>query len=101
MTAFARMYEAHTAREDTVIFPEFKKTIGPKTYHELGEPFEEIENREFGGDGFDMALDHVSRTDRTLRLSDLPMFTPTPPPPAFPRRPRLAGPPPPTPLLPP
>src|SRR3546814_14079908 len=43
MTAFARMYEAHTAREDTVIFPEFKKTIGPKTYHELGEQFEEIE----------------------------------------------------------
>lgn len=80
MTAFARMYEAHTAREDTVIFPEFKKTIGPKTYHELGEQFEEIEHREFGGDGFDIALDKVSGIERTLGLSDLAAFTaPAPP----------------------
>jgi hemerythrin-like domain-containing protein len=80
MTTFARMYEAHTAREDTVIFPAFKKTIGPKTYHELGEQFEEIEHREFGGDGFDIALDKVAGIERTLGLSDLAMFTaPAPP----------------------
>ncbi|HEU4961545.1 MAG TPA: hemerythrin domain-containing protein [Sphingomonas sp.] len=80
MTTFARMYEAHTAREDTVIFPEFKKTIGPKTYHELGEQFEEIERREFGGDGFDMALEKVSGIEQTLGLSDLAAFTaPAPP----------------------
>jgi hemerythrin-like domain-containing protein len=80
MTTFARMYEAHAAREDTVIFPEFKATIGPESYHELGEQFEEIEHREFGGDGFDMALDTVSGIERSLGLGDLATFTaPAPP----------------------
>jgi hypothetical protein len=61
MTAFSRMYEAHTARQDTIIFPAFKKSIGQKAYEELGEQFKDIEKREFGGDGFDMALDTVAR----------------------------------------
>lgn len=79
MTTFARMYEAHTAREDTVIFPTFKKAIGQKTYDELGEQFEQIEKREFGGDGFDMALDKVRGIEQSLGLTDLAAFTaPTP-----------------------
>ena len=80
MTAFARMYEAHTAREDTIIFPAFKQSIGPKAYGELGDQFEDIERREFGGDGFDMALDKVAQIERTLGTADLANFTaPLPP----------------------
>jgi hemerythrin-like domain-containing protein len=75
MTTFARMYEAHTAREDTIVFPALKKAIGHKTYDELGERFEEIEKREFGGDGFDMALDKVQGIERRLGLADLAAFT--------------------------
>lgn len=75
MTAFARMYEAHTAREDTVIFPAFKQSIGQKAYDELGEQFEQIERREFGGDGFDMALDKVADIERALGTADLAAFT--------------------------
>lgn len=75
MTAFCRMYEAHTAREDTVIFPAFKRSIGQKRYRELGEQFEEIEHKQFGGDGFDIALDKVKAIEQALGLSDLAMFT--------------------------
>ncbi|HVU31632.1 MAG TPA: hemerythrin domain-containing protein [Sphingomicrobium sp.] len=78
LVAFARMYEAHTAREDTILFPAFKKAVGPKGYDELGEQFEDIERREFGGDGFDMAVDKVAAIERALGTSDLSSFTASP-----------------------
>jgi hemerythrin-like domain-containing protein len=78
LTAFARMYEAHAAREDTIIFPAFKKAVGPKGYDELGDQFEDIERREFGGDGFDMAVDKVAVIERALGTSDLGAFTAPP-----------------------
>lgn len=75
LTAFSRMYEPHTAREDTMIFPAFKNAVGPKGYEELGDQFEEIERREFGGDGFDMAVDKVADLERRLGTADLASFT--------------------------
>lgn len=79
LTAFARMYEAHAAREDTIVFPAFKKAIGPKAYDELGDQFEDIERKTFGGDGFDMAVDKVAGVERALGLTDLAAFTAPPP----------------------
>jgi hemerythrin-like domain-containing protein len=80
LTAFSRMYEPHTAREDTIIFPAFKKAVGPKGYDELGDQFEDIERKEFGGDGFDMAVAKVADIERTLGMADLAAFTAPPPP---------------------
>jgi hypothetical protein len=74
------MYEPHTAREDTIIFPAFKKAVGPKGYDELGDQFEDIERKEFGGDGFDMAVAKVADIERTLGMADLAAFTAPPPP---------------------
>ena len=79
MTTFSRMYEAHTAREDTIIFPSFKQAVGDKGYHELGEQFEEIEHKQFGGDGFDIALEKVASIERALGVADLAAFTAPPP----------------------
>jgi hemerythrin-like domain-containing protein len=75
LTAFSRMYEPHTAREDTIIFPAFKKVVGPKGYDELGDQFEDIERKEFGGDGFDMAVDKVAGLEQRLGTADLASFT--------------------------
>lgn len=75
MTGFARMYEAHSAREDTVVFPAFKKALGEHQFKELGEQFEEIEHKQFGADGFDAALDRVDAIEQALGLSDLSRFT--------------------------
>jgi hypothetical protein len=69
------MYEPHTAREDTIVFPTFKKAVGPKGYDELGDQFEDIERKEFGGDGFDMAVDKVADLERRLGTADLAAFT--------------------------
>jgi hemerythrin-like domain-containing protein len=78
LTAFARMYEPHTAREDTIIFPAFKQALGAKAYDEIGDQFEDIERREFGGDGFDMALYKIANVERALGTADLAAFTAPP-----------------------
>lgn len=80
MLGFVRMYESHTAREDTIIFPSFKNALSESQYNELGEKFEEIEHQQFGGDGFDMAVDKVAQAEQALGIADLSQFTaPAPP----------------------
>jgi hemerythrin-like domain-containing protein len=78
LLAFSRMYEPHTAREDTIIFPAFKKVVGPKGYDELGDQFENIERKEFGGDGFDMAVDKIAKLEQRLGTANLASFTAPP-----------------------
>ena len=80
LDAFVRMYETHTAREDTVIFPKWKKTLSPKELDEMGEKFEDIEHSQFGGDGFDIALGQMAAIEGELGLTDLSTFTAPPPP---------------------
>lgn len=77
---FELMYENHAAREDTIIFPAWKKAIGPHEVEEMGEKFEDIEKQQFGGDGFDMALRQIDEIERAMGLTDLARFTPTPAP---------------------
>lgn len=79
MIGFSRMYEAHSAREDTIVFPAFKKAFSKDQFKELGEKFEEIEKKQFGADGFDMAVDKVAQAEQALGIADLASFTPPPP----------------------
>lgn len=85
LTAFSRMYEPHAAREDTLIFPAFKASLGQTAYDELGEQFEDIEHKQFGGDGFDIALKQVAEIEGKLGLPDLGAFT-APAPPSVPAK---------------
>lgn len=75
-----RMYENHAAREDTIIFPAWKKNYSNKQLDELGEKFEEIEQRTFGKDGFDDAEHTITGIEASLGLSELAQFTPKAPP---------------------
>jgi hemerythrin-like domain-containing protein len=72
---FARMYEAHTAFEDTVAFPAWKKALSDKAVREAGELFEKIEHSHFGGDGFGMAVGQVAQIEHKLGLADLARYT--------------------------
>lgn len=80
MESMARMYENHTAREDTIVFPAWKAALTEDRYDELGERFEEIEKRQFGKDGFDDAVRQMDEIERALGLADLDRFTAPPPP---------------------
>jgi hemerythrin-like domain-containing protein len=76
LAAFNRMYAPHEAREDTVLFPELHKIVSPNEYDAMGEQFEGIERKTFGGDGFDIYLDKVVSIEKQLGIYDLNQFTP-------------------------
>jgi hemerythrin-like domain-containing protein len=76
LRAFVRMYTPHEAREDTVLFPALPVIITRQEYQALGEKFEEIEHKTFGGTGFDMYLDSVTAFEKHLGIYDLRQFTP-------------------------
>jgi hemerythrin-like domain-containing protein len=79
LEAFARMVEAHSAQEDTVVYPAWKKTLSPVQLDETGELFEDIEKRALGADGFGDAVGSVGGIERDLGI-ELAGFTPPAPP---------------------
>ena len=77
LEAFNRMYSPHEAREDTVLFPALHKIVTRHEYDALGEQFEKIERKTFGGDGFDIYVDKVAALEKRLGIHDLAKFTPS------------------------
>jgi len=80
LDAFARMYETHAAREDTIVFPAWKEAISDSQYKDLSEKFEAIEHQTFGDDGFDDAVKQIAEIENSLELTDVSQFTAPPPP---------------------
>ena len=78
LDAMVRMYRAHAAREDTVVFPAWKKTLTAEQIYEMSEKFEEIEHQLFGDDGFEDVLRQIAAIEEELRLADLAQFTAPP-----------------------
>jgi hemerythrin-like domain-containing protein len=76
LAAFVRMYRPHEAREDTVLFPALHDIVSKHEYDALGEQFDAIERKTFGGDGFDMAVDQVTALEKQFGIYDLAQFTP-------------------------
>ena len=76
MQQFIRMYNPHEAREDTVLFPAFRKIVSPHEFDSLGEDFERKENELFGQDGFEKVVDKVAGIEKRLGIYDLAQFTP-------------------------
>ncbi len=76
MHQFIRMYSPHEAREDTVLFPAFRKLMSANEYDSLGEDFEKKEHELFGEDGFESMVDKVAGIEKQLGIYDLAQFTP-------------------------
>jgi len=77
---FTLMYENHAAREDTLVFPAWKQALAERELDELGDRFEEIEQQQFGKEGFDTIVEQVGSIENALGFGDLAQFTaPMPP----------------------
>ena len=76
LTSFNRMYRPHEAREDTVLFPAFRKIVSHNEYDSLGEEFENNEHQLFGNDGFETMVSKVASIERSLGIYELSKFTP-------------------------
>jgi hemerythrin-like domain-containing protein len=73
---FNTMYRPHEAREDTVLFPAFRKIVSRHEYDALGEEFENNEHKLFGKDGFETMVNKVADIEKSLNIYDLARFTP-------------------------
>jgi hemerythrin-like domain-containing protein len=76
LTSFNTMYRPHEAREDTILFPAFRKLVSKHEYDSLGEEFENNEHKLFGKDGFEMMIAKVTDIEKSLGIYDLSQFTP-------------------------
>ena len=76
MQQFIRMYNPHEAREDTVLFPAFRKIVSLHEFDSLGEDFEKKENELFGEDGFEKVVDQVAAIEKRFGIYELAQFTP-------------------------
>ena len=77
---FVLMYQNHAAREDTIVFPAWKKNFTDKQLDEIGDQFEDIEHKMFGKDGFEDAEKEISLIEGRLGFADLAQCTPPAPP---------------------
>jgi len=78
LDSFVLMYQHHTAREDTILFPAWKKTMTDDELDEMGGKFEDIERQQFGGDGFDDAVKQIGDIETEVGIADISQFTPPP-----------------------
>lgn len=76
LSLYIRMYEPHSAREDTVLFPAFRSLLAQRKFEQLGKLFEEIEEQNFGKNGFQRIVDEVAEIEQSLGIYDLSQFTP-------------------------
>jgi len=76
LTSFNFMYRPHEAREDTILFPAFRKIVSKHEYDSLGEEFEKNEHKLFGKDGFEVMVGKVADIEKQLGIYDLNQFTP-------------------------
>jgi hemerythrin-like domain-containing protein len=76
LTAFNTMYRPHEAREDTVLFPAFRKLVSQHEYDSLGEEFEDNEHKLFGEGGFETMVEKVASLEKSLGIYELTQFTP-------------------------
>lgn len=76
LTSFNTMYRPHEAREDTILFPAFRKIVSKHEYDSLGEEFEKNEHKRFGEDGFENMVGKVADIEKTLGIYELAQFTP-------------------------
>jgi hemerythrin-like domain-containing protein len=80
MQQFVRMYQHHTAWEETIVFPAWKNALRETDFDELGDKFEAIADQQFGKDSYQEVVDRIAAIELTLNLADLTQFTAPPPP---------------------
>jgi hemerythrin-like domain-containing protein len=76
LSGFNYMYRPHESREDTVLFPAFRKIVSKHEYDSLGEEFEKNEHKLFGEDGFETMVSKVEAIEKAFGIYDLSLFTP-------------------------
>ena len=78
---FALMYQNHSAREDTFVFPAWKQALAETELEEVGDKFEDMGRMQWGKQGFEDTVEEIAAIENALGYGDLSQFTAPDPPP--------------------
>lgn len=79
LTSMTRMFRAHLALEDTVVFPAWKAMQSKARLEEMAGRFEDIGHERFGRDCFDHGVARIAKIEQALGLADIAALTAAPP----------------------
>lgn len=79
IAAFVRMYRPHAARENTELFPAFRRALPQGEYDRLRDTLERSERARFGDDLFVTMRDRIVHLERESGIAELASFTPETP----------------------
>ncbi|HOI06959.1 MAG TPA: hemerythrin domain-containing protein [Deltaproteobacteria bacterium] len=78
MQQYIRIYRAHAAREDTVLFPGVRGIMTPREFALMGEEFENRGEERYGYTGYFRIVEQVTDIEKRLGIADLAKLTPSP-----------------------
>jgi hemerythrin-like domain-containing protein len=76
LNQFVTMYRVHISREDTNLFPEFRKLVSKEEYLRLSTLFDEQEDELFGKQGYKKFLQQIEEIEKRLGIYDIALVTP-------------------------
>jgi len=79
LTSMTRMFRAHLALEDTVVFPAWKAMQSKARLEEMAGRFEDIGRERFGRDCLDHGVARIAKIEQALGLADIAALTAAPP----------------------
>lgn len=76
LSEFVKMYRVHISREDTEIFPEFRKLVSKEEYERLSKLFDDLEEELFGKHAYKKFLSQIEVIEKRLGIFDIAAVTP-------------------------
>jgi hemerythrin-like domain-containing protein len=73
---FVWMYQNHAAREDTILFPAWKKMLGNE-YQDASREFDRLTHQHWGRAGFEDAAGQLTQIETDFGMENLGQFTAT------------------------
>lgn len=76
LLAYSRMIQAHTAYEETLLYPQIRSTLSDTDYDRLQRTMQEMSSKKLGPEGFAGMLAKVAELEKSAGITGLAQFTP-------------------------
>jgi len=75
LRAYTRMLAAHTAYEETVLYPQLRTVVSPQEYERMETTLREADRKKLGREGFAGLVAKVAELESTAGITGLAQFT--------------------------
>jgi hemerythrin-like domain-containing protein len=75
LRAYTRMLQAHTAYEETSLYPQLRTVVSPEEYERMERTLHEADRKKLGPQGFAGLVAKVAELESTAGITGLAQFT--------------------------